>query len=85
MRTINILNSIINKAEKGYSTSATNWDDLARELHGKGLYNKDMIAMIKENKKELRSGQDLPEGLGSDVDFTLFLLPSKNKAGYVFY
>ena len=85
MRTINILNSIINKAEKDYSTTATTWNDLLSELQSKGLYNKDMIAMIKENKQELRPGHNLPVGLGSGVDFTLFLLPSKNKAGYGSY
>lgn len=81
-RRINIYNSKDNKLTSDYTTNAETFGDLADELSRSGLYSSDLSATVRETKAVLSKNDVLPTNLGSNgIDFNLFLIPNKNKAG----
>lgn len=81
-RKINIYNSKDNKLTSDYTTSAQTFGDLADELSRSGLYSSDLSATVRETKQVLSRTDVLPSGLGANgIDFNLFLIANKNKAG----
>jgi len=86
---INIYNSNAFKVDKNYVTNASTWGELRQELSSKNILQTNMVAMIKETKEQLNDdsyvlprGKRVNEPQNADIDFTLFLIPSKNKAGH---
>lgn len=81
-RILTIYNSKTNATKVDHRTNANTWEELAAELTRDGLYSPDLIAMCKEDRTEFTKGTTLPSQRGlNGSDFTLFLVPTKNKAG----
>lgn len=73
-----IVASSLGKAKKINNFTGTTWGELKSHPDVKGLITDNLEAVVNPGKTTLRGDDsELPE-----VDFRVYLLPTKNKAGY---